>query len=172
MYYPPVVIALGLVWYLARRGSFEDEARRTTPPDGDPNLERWGLYLGVLTGLGLSLRNGLKGWFNIYRTDVKEEVWGDLLWRYLGPVYLAVLIGLALWVLLRPRPRDDRGDVFPGAYAVIWLVMIVQNAIAQLITGPLTEWQEMAFSIYYVLLFFITAAVVIHYHFMKRYAAA
>src|SRR5205085_6830557 len=86
VYYHPAVIALGLAWYLVRRRAFEAEKERTTPRDGDPNLERWGLSVGVLTGLGLSVRNGLKGWFNIYRTDVHEDVWSDLLWQRLAPV--------------------------------------------------------------------------------------
>ena len=57
------------------------------------------------------------------------------------------------------------------AYGLMWLVLIVQNAIAQLVTGPPTEWKQMAFSIYYVLLFTITAVVVFHFHSMQaRYA--
>jgi hypothetical protein len=51
----------------------------------------------------------------------------------------------------------------------MWLVLVVQNAIAQLITGPHTQWNEVAFSIYYALLFAITAAIVIHYGSLKRH---
>ena len=43
----------------------------------------------------------------------------------------------------------------------------VQNSIAQLVTGPPTQWSEMAFSIYYVLLFAITAIIVFHFHSIK-----
>ena len=45
----------------------------------------------------------------------------------------------------------------------MWLVLIVQNVIAQLVTGPHSQWNEVAFSIYYLLLFAITAMIVIHY---------
>ena len=48
-------------------------------------------------------------------------------------------------------------------------MLIFQNVIAQFITGPLSEWKEMAFNIYYVLLFAITATIVIHYDQMRVY---
>jgi hypothetical protein len=158
-----LVLALGFAWSLSKRSTFDDEAQITTHPGGDPNLERWGLYLGLLTGLGLSVRNGLKGWFNIYRGN--EDYWSRRLWEVLGPAYLVCLVAIAVWVLLRPYRGDRR---FPHAYGLIWLVLIVQNVIAQLITGPLTQWNEMAFSIYYMLLFFISATIVFHYHAMRR----
>src|SRR5262249_22574416 len=52
----------------------------------DPNLERLGAYLGLLLGLGMSIRNGLKGWFNIYRGN--ENFWSEVLWRIAGPIML------------------------------------------------------------------------------------
>jgi hypothetical protein len=165
MFYTPAVMGLGIGWFLVRRATFEQEKLIGTPTDGDPNLERWGLYLGLLTGLGLSIRNGLKGWCNIYLGN--ENYWSRVLWQYLGPVFLVCLIAIAVCVLKSRVPRTYRGPVFPHAYGLIWLVLIVQNVIAQLITGPLTEWNEMAFSIYYILLFFITAAIVAYYHLLK-----
>jgi hypothetical protein len=39
-------------------------------------------------------------------------------------------------------------------------IVIVQNAIAQLVTGPISDWNEMAFNIYHVLPFAITAVIV------------
>lgn len=160
-------MTLGVVWFLVRRRTFEAERMRTTPPGGgsDPNLERLGLYLGLLTGLGLSVRNGLKGWFNIYLGH--EEYWSRVLWQYLGPLYLAALVAITGWILFRPRLRRDRGPLFPHAYGLMWLVLLVQNLIAQLVTGPHTAWSEMAFSLYYALLFFITATIVFHFHTMK-----
>jgi hypothetical protein len=147
-------------------------------------LERFGLYLGVLAGLALSIRNGLKGWFNIYclkndqywtqfflqhfGTKGDERYWSVILWHYLGPVYLLLLIALVAWILFRPMPSNFRGNPYPRAYGLIWLVLIVQNVIAQLITGPPTIWYEMAFSIYYALLFAITAVIVVHFHWLKR----
>jgi hypothetical protein len=50
----------------------------------------------------------------------------------------------------------------------MWLVLVVQNVIAQLVTGPLTDWNEAAFSIYYLLLFLISAAIVFHYQTLRE----
>jgi hypothetical protein len=114
-----------------------------------------------LFGLGFSIRSGLKGWFNIYRGD--EEYWSRVLWHILGPSMLVLLVALWIWTLLRPLPRDFRGQIFPRAAVWIWLVLIVLNVLAQLVTGPWSQWNEVAFSIYYILLFFITAVIVIYY---------
>jgi hypothetical protein len=165
--YLGLVMALGIAWYVLRRPTFDEEKRRTTPPGGDPNLERLGLYLGLLLGLGLSIRNGLKGWFNIYKGN--EAYWSRALWQYLGPVYLVCLIAIVGWILFRPLPRSFRGRLFPHAYGLMWLVLIVQNVLAQLITGPPTRWNEMAFSIYYLLLFLLTGVIIFHFHGMKEH---
>ena len=154
-------LVFGVAYYLLRRGAYVAEPAPPTAAYGDPNLQRLGLYLGLLYGLGLSLRNGLKGWFNIYREN--EEYWSMVLWQVLGPCFLVCLVALFSWTLLRPLPRNFRGDLFPHATGLIWLVLVVQNVIAQLITGPLNEWNEFAFSIYYVLLFAITAVIIMHY---------
>jgi hypothetical protein len=159
-----VALALGFAWYLSKRETFDEEARIANPASGDPSLERLGLYLGVLTGLGLSIRNGLKGWFNIYLGD--EDYWGRRLWEILGPAYLACLLAIVLWNLIRARNPGAR--CFPRAYPLIWLVLIVQNVIAQLVTGPLTQWNEAAFSIYYLLLFLLCPTIVFHFHAMRE----
>jgi len=39
--------------------------------------------------------------------------------------------------------------------------------IAQLVTGPHSNWDETVFSIYYVLLFAITAVILVHIHTIK-----
>jgi len=156
--YVAMVTALGLAWYLARRKTFDEERRKGSPGDGDPNLERLGVFLGLLAGLGLSLLNGLNGWFRIDRGDPRSQV----LWHVLGPVYLLGLVAILAWILFRPLPREFRGNLHPHAYGLMWLVLIVQNAIAQLVTGPPSQWNEMAFSIYYVLLFAITGVGVFH----------
>jgi hypothetical protein len=82
---------------------------------------------------------------------------------------LICFAALVAWVLLRRLPRSFRGDVFPHAYRIIWLVLITQNVIAQLVTGPHTSWNEMAFSFYYVLLFMISALIVHHFQFLKTH---
>jgi hypothetical protein len=50
------------------------------------------------------------------------------------------------------------------------LVLVVQNALAHAVTGPLTDWNEAIFNLYYVLLFFLSAAILYHYHFMQTWA--
>jgi hypothetical protein len=163
--YLGVVLAFGIVYYVLRRRRHASETPPTASHEdatyGDPNLERFGLYVGLLYGLGASLRNGLKGWFNIYRGN--EDYWSAVLWQVFGPIFLLCLLAICGWVLFRPLPRHFRGDLFPHARGLMWLVLIFQNVLAQLITGPLNQWKEAAFSIYYLLLFAITAVIVIHY---------
>jgi hypothetical protein len=139
-----------------------EKARDGMPPAyRDPNLERLGVYLGLLLGLGLSVKNGLKGWANIYLGN--EEYWNQILWCVMGPLMLVGLVAIVAWIRLRPVPRDFQGDVFPHAYRLVWIVLVVQNVIAQLVTGPPSAWNEMAFSIYYVLLFLLSAVIVLHF---------
>jgi hypothetical protein len=164
------VMAFGIVYYFLRRTDLDAESGPADRGAGDPNLERFGLYVGLLAGLGLSVRNGLKGWCNIYRDD--EAYWSKFLWDKLGPVYLICLIAIAGVILFRLLPRRLRGRAFPEAYALMWLVLLVQNTIAQLITGPLNQWTEVAFSIYYLLLFAITAVIVLFYHTVNSLAPA
>ena len=58
-------------------------------------------------------------------------------------------------------------DPFPRAYGIVWLVLLVQNTLAQLVTGPLTNWHEVVFNIYYILLFILSGVIVCHYQFAK-----
>jgi hypothetical protein len=163
--YLVVALLFGIAYYLLRRRSYASQPAPEIAAYGDSNLERFGLYLGLLYGLGISLRAGLKGWFNIYRGN--EEYYSALLWQIFGPCFLVLLIGLCLWTLWRPMPRNFRGDLFPRAGLLMGLVLLQQNVIAQLITGPLDQWNEAAFSIYYLLLFAITVVIVIHYAAMQ-----
>jgi hypothetical protein len=164
--YLAAVILVGTSWYFVCLRGFAAERRSGTPAEGDPNLERLGLALGLLAGLGLSLEYGIKGWFNTYGYD--ERVWDLRLQHALAPLYLLMVLAIALWVLLRPLPRSFRGNIFPHAAAAMWLVLLVQNAIAQAITGPLTDWNERAFSIYYGVLFAFTAVTVVHFQLVKK----
>lgn len=167
LYYQAAVMALGLLWHRLNRASCDAEKDFNTPVDGDPNLERFGLYAGLLLGLGVSIRNGAKGWFNIYRTDRPEQSWNVLLWDYLGPVFFGLLILMILWIMIRPRPREFYGRLFPHAYGLTWCVLIVQYAIAWAVTGPYGDLPEAVFGAYYVLLFIVSALVVHHVHAMK-----
>jgi hypothetical protein len=158
-------IAYGVAYYLAngRMSEAEIAAQGTS----NPNLERLGAYLGLLLGLGISIKNGLKGWCNIYVGN--EQYWSSALWRIIGPLMLVCLAAIIWRIVRRPLPKAFDGDVFPHAYGLVWLMLIVQNVIAQLITGPWSSWNEVAFSIYYVWLFFISAVIIYHYHFLKTH---
>jgi hypothetical protein len=157
-------IAYGVAYYLVNnRMSESDLAGQGTR--SDPNLERLGAYLGLLLGLGLSIKNGLKGWCNIYIGN--ENYWNGVLWKIILPLMLLILLAILVRIRRRPLPRPFAGDVFPHAYWLVWLMLIVQNVIAQLITGPWAVWSEIAFSFYYVLLFLISAVILYHYHVLK-----
>ncbi len=155
-------IAYGVAYYLVNR---PQPAGGLEAPTAYPNLERFAGYAGLVYGLGLSVKNGLKGWANIYLGH--EEYYDTVLWRIIGPLMLLSMLALAAWIRARPLPRDFRGDIFPHAYRLTWLALIVQNLIAQLITGPLNQWSEVAFSIYYLLLFAISAVIIYHFHSVK-----
>ena len=156
-------IAYGVAYYLANNRMSEPEM--AAQGTSNPNLERLGAYLGLLLGLGISIKNGLKGWCNIYIGN--ENYWNGVLWKIIGPLMLVGLVAI-LWRIWRRRlPKAFEGDVFPHAYRLVWLMLIVQNVIAQLITGPWTAWSEVAFSIYYLVLFFLSAVILYHYHFLK-----
>ena len=91
-----------------------------------------------------------------------------MLWAVIGPAMLAVLAGLILWIRKRPLLLNPAPNVFPNDYALVWLVLITQNLIAQLVTGPHTVWNEMAFKIYYLLLMTICAVVLHHFNHLKK----
>jgi hypothetical protein len=162
------ILGLGWAYGLARRGAFDEEARRTTPPGGDPALERFGLALGLLAGLGLSARNGLKGWCNLYLGH--EDEWSRRLWEVFGPAFLAALAAIAAWSLVGPSTRGASARRSPRASGPMWLVLAVQNLLAQLVTGPPTEWKEVAFSLYYGLLFLLSGTIVFHYQAWREHA--
>jgi hypothetical protein len=166
--YFSLAAAFGIAYYLLNRGKPDEAGEGKLLSREDPNLERFGAYVGLLLGLGMSIRNGLKGWFNIYVGN--ERYWDRILWQIAGPVLLVCLLAILARLLWRPLPRHFKGDTFPHSYCLIWLVLIVQNVIAQLITGPHSSWPEMAFSIYYVLLFLISAVIVYHFHSRKAYS--
>ncbi len=160
-------VAYGLAYFLVNRRRAEPEraAREVPAGNASPNLERFGLYLGLLLGLGLSIRSGLKGWANIYLGN--ESFWSAVLWKVIGPLLILGFAAAALRIRARPLPAGFQGDGFPHAYRLIWLVLITQNLLAQLVTGPWSSWNEVVFSIYYLLLFAISAVIIHHCHCLK-----
>jgi hypothetical protein len=160
-------IAYGMAYYLVNRATLgeREPGAPEEPKVVRRNLERFGAYLGLLLGLGLSVKNGLKGWANIHLGN--EEYWNHVFWLVIGSLMIVCLGVLVTRVLFRPASADSRGDLFPHACHMAWLVLITQNVLAQLVTGPYTVWNEMAFKIYYLLLFSISAVIVCHFHYIK-----
>ncbi len=127
--------------------------------------ERLALYLTVFWGLLLCLRNGLKGWANIYVGN--QEYWSKVLWS----VTLPVLVVGTIWIVVKVlsmKERFNSVNPFPGYAWIIWLVLLHQNFIAQLITGPHSNWSEFSFAVYYILLFGISGSIIYHYQYIKR----
>ena len=158
-------------YYLASREQrpVDSTASALGPTVEDPNLERWGAFLGLVYGLGLTLRKGLKGATNIYFAN--EDYWDGVFWNWVSfAMLLCLVVGMAV-LLSRRIPMSSRRDAFPGAYAIIWLVLIAQNVLAQVVTGPLlgsrASWIEVSFSFLYVTLFFTSAVIIFHYQFVK-----
>lgn len=138
-----------------------------SPRKDGAGMERFAVHLGLLLGLGMSLKNGSRGWANIYLGD--EKYWGEVYWCYIGPAMIIVLAGIILAAIARRLLSRAEDSGVPHAAALIVLVLAHQNIIAHLITGPPGNWNEVVFNIYYVLLFLITAVIFYHYHFMQTW---
>jgi hypothetical protein len=147
-----LVAAAFAVGCYVRAGNEATSRHATAWSPYGPNLERWGAYTGLILGLGLSIKNGLKGCANIYLGN--ESYWNDVFMNITGPLMILGMAAVSAWILLRPGTADPQNDPFPHACGMIWLVLLVQNILAQLVTGPL--------------LFVITAVIIYHYHFLKR----
>jgi hypothetical protein len=160
-------INIGIAYFLVNRRIREPgrSLAQASTGSASPNLERFGAYLGLMLGLGLSIGCGLKGWANIYLGN--ENDWNAILWKVFGPLLILGFLALRLQLRFRGLPRGFKGDLFPHADRLIWLVLITQNMLAQLVTGPWSSWNEVAFSLYYVLLFAISAVIIHHYHCLK-----
>jgi hypothetical protein len=132
-----------------------------------PNLDSLAVHLGLLLGFGLSIKNGLRGWANIYPKIFTEgeNYWGEVFWRAVGPLMLITLLALLIQFI---RRRDTRSRPL----LVITLVLLVQNIIAQIITGPWGEPRELHFNIYYAILFLVSGAIVFHFHNSQKTSAA
>jgi len=164
-------IAYGVAYFLVnRRVSDADRVKL-----GDllrnqrPNLERFAVYLALVVGLGMSIKNGLKGWANIYIGN--ENYWDNVFWNIAWPLMLLWMIVLVIRIRRTMLPKGYPRDVFPHAVLLMWVALITDNGIAQLVTASWGNWVERAFSIYYVVLFVISGSIITHYHFMKKKAA-
>ena len=154
-----------MIWYRRQRELFETAQPLNRFPRGDGNIANWGLYLGVALGLAISIRSGLKGWINIYWGN--EDYWSDLLWEYFTMLFPVLILALGLWFISRKPTATRKADTERKEYALVWLVLIVQNIFAQLVTGPGSSWTEFAFDAYYVMLFIISGLIVAHIHALR-----
>ena len=153
----------GIAYYMKNRGTLGENR---TQRHYDPNLERLGAYTGLLFGVLISVMNGLRGVAIVHNQD--EEVWRGILTNTMGPLIFVCFALVVFRILSRPISRDSRSDVFPHAYLLVWCVVIVLNLIAQGITFQPSNWSEMAFSLYYLLLFSTTAVILYHFQCTKR----
>ncbi len=130
-----------------------------------PEVERMTLFLTIFLSLTLSLRNGIKGWANIYLGN--EEYWSRILWSVFIPIIILGMVIIVIYVRRSTANPQFTTNPFPKYASIIWVVLIIQNFIAQLITGPWSNWVEVTFAIYYILLFLISFSIVYHYQFIK-----
>jgi hypothetical protein len=158
----------GLAYYLVNRPARPGEAQSATivSTAAHPKLERLAVYFALVFGLGLSIKNGLKGWANLYLGY--EKHWNRILWAVIGPAMLLISAGFTLAIRRTPKTVVKKEDLFPHAYPLVWLVLIIQNVIAQLVTGPYSVWNEMAFKIYYLLLMAISGVILHHFYQVKK----
>ncbi|MCA9040852.1 MAG: hypothetical protein KDA65_10930, partial [Planctomycetaceae bacterium] len=145
-----------------KRDLFESAQPHSAFPAGDHNIHNWGLYLGLLIGLSISIRSGLKGWMNIYWGN--ENYWSALFWNYYTAIVPALLVVLGLWFISRTPQKNWYYSSLRKQYAIVWVVLIIQNILAQMITGPSTSWSEFGFDFYYILLFIISGLIVHSVH--------
>lgn len=130
-----------------------------------PATERMTLFLTVFLAIALSLRNGIKGWANIYLGN--EEYWSNLLWLVFIPIIVIGIIVIVSYVRRTSNEPQFEKNPFPKYSWIIWAVLLIQNFIAQLITGPWSNWVEVSFAIYYILLFLISVPIIYHYQYLK-----
>lgn len=130
-----------------------------------PATERMTLFLTVFLAIALSLRNGIKGWANIYLGN--EEYWSNLLWLVFVPIIIIGIIIIVSYVRQTSNEPQFEKNPFPKYSYIIWTVLLIQNFIAQLVKGPWSNWVEVSFAIYYILLFFISVPIIYHYQYLK-----
>lgn len=167
LFFGVVAAAFGIAYWCLNRSTGD-------ALDGDPNLERWGAFVGLVYGLGLSLRKTLKGGAEDYLGN--EKYWDSVCWNWLALALLVCLSVGAIWLLWRRLPANDRRDRFPHAAAIMWLVLIAENVVAQVVTGPVfgprAGWHDFMFNLLYLLLFAVTGVIVYHFQLVKTWAAA
>ncbi len=157
-------IAYGVAYYLVNRPDTGDTRPAYRIPSA--NFQRFGVYFGLLPAMGFSIKNGLKGWANIYIGN--EAYWSRFFSLIIFPAVFICLAVLAVRIATRPLPADYEKDPIPEAPWLVWAVLIIQNILAQLVTGPHTSLAENAFCAYYLVLFAVSGTIVCHYQKRQR----
>jgi len=156
-------LAYGIAYYLTNQPlSSSNNIRKYSS-----QTERMTLFLTVFLALAISLRNGLKGWANIYLGN--EEYWSNVLWFIFLPIIIMGIILIIFYVRQHSNNPQLEKNPFPKYPFIMWTVIIIQNFIAQLITGPWSNWVEVSFAIYYILLFCISFVILYHYQYIQLF---
>jgi len=82
---------------------------------------------------------------------------------------VAALLLLIRATLARRASMVSANSSLPAVKS-IWLVLIVQNVLGHLVTGPPSQWNEVVFNIYYVLLFLITAVIAVYFQSQQKHS--
>ena len=169
-----VIVAFAVARHLAYRRTNDSKrfAPEQRPTDDDPNLEWMGMWLGVLLGLGVSIKHGMDGLLRVHLAKFSglQSFWNPASGKILIAAMLMGTAVLTIQALRRSLRRGDRREPFPNAARIVWLVIIVQNVIAVMVTGPFTSWRQVLYLIFYFLLFVISALIIWHYQFVKTWA--
>jgi len=186
-------IAYGLAFYICNRPLSQEEKRTEwqQPYTLHPTAEKMAVYFALIVGSAFNIKNGLKGFMNLYVCHEAYwvgffERWGmgkfdpdrhgflarEDWWSSVFLVLVVLPAVLLFFRLLRrrlahPYPQDFEGDTLPRYTRFFGIVLVIHNILAQMVTGP-HNWTETVFSIYYVLLFLITAVLVHHYICLRR----
>jgi hypothetical protein len=111
----------------------------------------------------------LKGGANLYLGD--ENYWDSVCWNWVALLMVVCMLAGIAWLLYTRLPRKFQGNAFPRAYGIIWIVLIAENVVAQVVTGPVfgrgASWNDFTFNLLYLILFALTAVIVYHFHVLK-----
>ena len=113
------------------------------------------------------MARGVKGWGNIYYGN--ERMWNNGAWAVIGPIMAILMIVAAIWLLPSYRPGSPDTVAFPAQLATDLGGSYLSKRDCAMHYRPPYEWSEVAFDMYYLLLFFTTMPIVYHFHYVKTH---
>lgn len=159
----------GTAWWFIAREPGPVQTRRYT--------SGW-IILAMCVGFYIAGGRGWAQWWTLYegrlQTNASKNEFVEI-----APIYgyAWVFLSAVRWVTVDRRGAMDEMDrmdvmdeshnrnvVFPHAYTIVWVVLIIMNVLAQLVTSSPRHWTEVVFAVYYLLLFGVTGLIVHHYH--------